>query len=1762
MRKQFNPIETSRKIAQRYKSYIKDTMRFDDPELNDQLAEILEGKSFVSKGPFLEATPPYTKGKTPRELADEGLLCRSLLEIDEIKPDRTLYAHQEAAIRMANAGKNYAVVTGTGSGKTECFLIPIIDDILREFDVDGPSAGVRAMILYPMNALANDQLKRLRKMLKGTDITFGRYIGNTEWTEARGQRQWDIENPDSKEGKLPNELVSRETMRKTPPNILLTNYSMLEYLLLRPEDAPLFSGAFGGTWRHIAIDEAHMYSGTLGTEIAYLLRRLKARIAFDSGKTPKLRCYATSATIGTDQADGAAKVAKFAEDLFGEPFDHDPSGEIAVITSTQDSPLAGVGETWGPMPLGAWPRLANAIGPDGAFDGEAAAAVISEYREEPPTAISEAESPEKAVGSILISEKNAVKVIGRISSGLVDLTDADEISTIGVDGLSPDGEGCSTLSAMVEVLSAAKLPSGAPLLASRYHSFLRAPEGLYINLLHKRLVEVKITSQREADGCMTPVYEVAVCRRCGQTHVLGNIENDDECAWLNPRHDGTDADDDFRPRTYFRVILDNPEEEIEAEEKAAWLCPACGSLHDAKGGGDHRFAHAECERIQVAMASGEADGNLKCHRCGYGSSIAIQPLKVSPETAGSLVCYDLARDVPAFERESGGDTAGDRRPIRRRTTATSSRPGNIICFSDRRQEAAFFAPAMDRIYGRFTKRQMIREAVAELGKCRASDISRWIAETGIKRHPVYEFEGASTEIARRDRSDAWVLDEMVSTDKRNGLEGLGALMVKPEPIESLMDDDEIVAYIEDEALPGLPKWVGTADYKALLLMCVETIRDRNGIAWPEGALNHKEAKGREQLVVKGNTVNKSSEEIAFVGLPTGPENSRSRFVRKYAEAVHGCKVNREQACLILENIFDTLRELLEVASDDEQITDSENRYAVKCGDGFYLNRNLWTFRIPGANDSFFRCEKCGALSHFDTNGVCRTAKCDGAMVETTAQEIAGYRSHHSSLYHDAPLPLRVEEHTAQLSSDEARDVQRDFIKGDVHVLSCTTTFELGVDVGDLRAVFMRNVPPTTANYAQRAGRTGRREGMPGFAVTYAKLTPHDIEHYRDPEKIIKGETLAPACYLENETIAIRHVFAIALSQFFRDTYVEGEIDYSKKFSDFLSISRDNPPMLGELRDYFEKHAEEVGGQIACVLGDSPVSDSPLIGISEGRWIDELAAEGTGRLAVAHALLRDSYAKLDKAIREAASLDKPTGALSQHRDNLVSRKTIAVLAEGGVLPKYGFPTDVVELHLREQEQSKRQQLQLSRGLRQAIREYAPGAEVVAGKRLWRSTGVRRPNKKLGKLPSYYFGVCPTCESFVWSIEDDTREFECPSCKTTVKCHERMLIPLYGFEGRLVENRRLGDTRPKTAGYVKVHFSQSWKGSTAENVTLPGGIVSCRYERNGRLCATNKGPEGRGFDGCKTCNAMTPRGGDLEHESWCKCKEAPIPYHALAADFQTDVLEMTFKPYTEPSGLGMEAWRSLMWAIATSAASLLQIPEGEISATTYWNYSEQRMSILLYDDVPGGAGRVVRLQKLLPELLETALRRVSDCSCGEDSCCYGCLCSYLNQREQPSLSRGKAKVLLEAILTPSPDGAACDGQCRDFPGDPRERASSGLTADFSSVLIDDDFASVCGLAAIGSSKEWISLMNGLRELSSGLNLEVPGKDVEFSLAGDGAGEPAMAALAWRKAKVALLDEGGIEQFDEDFGSTWKSDPTWKVFAVGSCTAAEIVAAVKEA
>lgn len=330
----FNPAKAADEIKKEYIGYISTTFHFRNQNLQKKLLEELD--KTVSNGPFVEIKDSFKSGKSIDELIDKGTLSPLFRDLEKIKKydpklpvSRPLYLHQEKAIENIVAGKNVVVSTGTGSGKTNCFLIPVINELLREKENGQLNDGVRAIFIYPMNALANDQIKGLREILMAyPDIRFGVYNGGTENREADAialyEAMYANERYPELRRRLPNEEVSRDRMKERPPHILFTNYAMLEHMLFRPGDDTIFTNS---NFKFVVLDEAHVYAGATGIETAFLMGRLKGRL--NGERKPQF--ILTSATLGDGSETSNKRVVQFAEQLTGCNFYIDD-----IITADRD----------------------------------------------------------------------------------------------------------------------------------------------------------------------------------------------------------------------------------------------------------------------------------------------------------------------------------------------------------------------------------------------------------------------------------------------------------------------------------------------------------------------------------------------------------------------------------------------------------------------------------------------------------------------------------------------------------------------------------------------------------------------------------------------------------------------------------------------------------------------------------------------------------------------------------------------------------------------------------------------------------------------------------------------------------------------------------------------------------------------------------------------------------------------------------------------------------------------------------------------------------------------------------------------------------------------------------------------------------------------------------------------------------------------------------------------------------------------------------
>jgi len=294
-----NPLAQSEFISKEFSNYVRSTFLLKNEKYNDDFSKELQN-SILTKGPFLKLELPFEKSSSINDLIKSGKVSKSFNKITSIDPHQTLYKHQYDALNRINEKSNIVVTTGTGSGKTEAFLYPILNELFKKIEINGSLSGIQVILLYPMNALVNDQLERLRKLLSDIpEITFGFFTGDTPENYYRSNRERYINEQFQKDEIKPpiNEKLTRDEVRLSPPNILITNYSMLEYLLVRPKDSAILNTETLSDWSFMVLDEAHSYRGILATEVSHLLKRLQVF----AGRTPQF--ILTSATLGNTEED-------------------------------------------------------------------------------------------------------------------------------------------------------------------------------------------------------------------------------------------------------------------------------------------------------------------------------------------------------------------------------------------------------------------------------------------------------------------------------------------------------------------------------------------------------------------------------------------------------------------------------------------------------------------------------------------------------------------------------------------------------------------------------------------------------------------------------------------------------------------------------------------------------------------------------------------------------------------------------------------------------------------------------------------------------------------------------------------------------------------------------------------------------------------------------------------------------------------------------------------------------------------------------------------------------------------------------------------------------------------------------------------------------------------------------------------------------------------------------------------------------------------
>lgn len=1587
----FNPITAAENIKNEFIDYISTLFHISDKEYASQFVEELRKENVVSKGPYLDITDSYKTGKKLKDLIEEGEVSPLFEKLEgdipdgekEIQLKRNLYLHQEMAVRKTNENKNLIVTTGTGSGKTECFIIPIINHLLREKEKGTLSSGVRAILIYPMNALANDQMKRLRNLLKNyPDITFGVYNSSTKQDEQTGITEYGKIYKDSNGHPLKplkNEVISRDKMQTEPPNILVTNYAMLEYMLLRPKDDKVFSGA---KLRFIVLDEAHIYRGSTGMETALLLKRLKARVS-----VPENILYIlTSATLGGKESDD--DIVRFAGTLCNSDFE--PGN---IIRSYPAEPVY-CGEI-ADIPLLMYKDLFDPNKP------------LNEIAEDYGMTIKDGQTDEEFLYELclkdikyrelrrIVRRPKTIPEITREMRESFDVTEQDIVNIIAIASKASKNK--------------------SPLIKARYHMFAKALEGAYITLgYEKKLMLTRNSVIYERDEARA-VFECAVCDDCGRIAVAGR-EVDRKLKFQN---------NTFAQETEYYLLRSEQETDFESEEDDGehagligkndyLLCSKCGAVIHESLRSDPACICGMENYVRVRKAQ-----NNKCPSCSFGH---LKTFYLGYDAATAVLGTSLFEELPESEKVLTSKKPEPERSLFRPTKAVRKpsmikRKRQFLSFSDSRGEAAFFASYMTASYKEFLRRRGIWHIVEKNKENMAAapwEIKDFVNELTAYFDTCRTFaepgDNGSENLTAVSRKNAWiaVLNEMVNARRSTSLTAMGVIKFN-------------YKYNTEDIMGGVAETYGqnVRDVKALFDLLVMDIVYHGALAGEcdltDDEKNYIFYTSRPKRVKKCKDPDRDKKNSYIAGW--------SASYRKNGNLIKNGRVKRVMKVLELDEA--DANSLLQIYWDEvlyEHLSHS--------GDNeFYFSTEQFTIGAGTSDIPIYECDVCGRTTMINCKDMCTTIKCEGHLRNVTHEALIS-RNHYAKLYSSSLMqPLHIKEHTAQLGREEQQRYQEMFVNKEINALSCSTTFEMGVDVGDLETVYLRNMPPSPANYVQRAGRAGRGRNAAAFSLTYAKLGSHDFTYYKHPENMITGKIGVPLLAVKNEKVILRHIFAVALSDFFEK---QPEV-YNSNNADVI--------LNGDGWERLCQYLKSKPAALKKLLQMSVPEDMhAVMGINDYTWTDALiGTDGIMTLAVEEFRSTVCYYERERRelieqgnTQEAAAVEKKLWAFRRGKDDNRGRnELIEFLVRNNILPKYGFPVDTVELYQNMNTASSDKKLQMVRDLQLAISEYAPDAQVVADGKLYTSRYIRKLPQTTGQeWETAYIAQCKNPSCMTWNHRVRKPELTGEEC---VACHENIEFKAWK---QAIEPRRgfIADPKPTDVPMRKPERSYRsedfYIGDSQRQVIQKysfvmddGNELQMETSINDSLmviCSDD-------FYVCPHCGYAESSTENLEDKSfnryqktldkkhitpWGKRCEVKLQKYKLCHVFKTDVVRIIFMTRQAAK---QDVMLSAMYALLEGLSVVLDIERNDIKGCLHKvGYNDGLVySIVLYDAVPGGAGHVRRMATedgaVFSRVVREAISITKGCNCSPS--CYSCLRNYYNQKIHDRLDRKLAYEFLE-------------------------------------------------------------------------------------------------------------------------------------------------------
>jgi len=1613
--------------------YIKSQYFSKSPQLLSALGDTLDTQDVLWKAPYVELPVLYKSATGGIEGANIPQWLKGFLNAladNRLGVFKTPFAHQVEALEQAMVGNDLFVSTGTGSGKTECFMWPLISKLCAEAMGSRRSwnrRGVRAIVMYPMNALVADQISRLRRII-GTDKfhdifnetvggdvrrpQFGMYTGRTPYPGPSSDDKQDRDLAKSlkrllpkgedddihasllKEGKIPAkrdlpffieelrsgrhvtnendaELITRFEMQRTCPDILITNYSMLEYMMLRQREEGIWTAT--KAWLNetpenkllFIIDEAHMYRGASGGEVALLIRRLFHKLGIDRDK---VQFILTTASMPRQSEEDKQAVRDFANQLtsldkgsfhyiFGA-FEQPEHTEAVELESQRF--LDWVDAEGNESTLCSLYRFWENIAPKLRSLSEAGAWMYDNLKRF---------APFQKLYSVCCGSACAI----------------DEIASA-VFPYMPLAQSEQAAYALLSIASYAKNQAGESLFPLRLHMIFRGLRGVYA------CTNPQCPSTQKVDGigrifiqdsiyqcpdCGGAIHELINDRRCGALFFKAYITEATSKVFCW-RHPGLYFDENsmreiqlFIPAQgeCFRGTSENPIKPCYLDSQSGFLYFDDDSI--AKRSGVIKLYYGE----KIDKKRPHILTFATCPHCRHQFN---RRQLTTFSTKGNQSFYNLVKAQFNAQPPVASKSNREKYPNEGR---------KVLLFSDSRQRAARLALDMSDASDDQAMMQLFMLAIHATDTyedCTLDDLYGYIVMEAAKRRlQLFHgdcrdkfFEDCQSTIKAMEskvrRGKEYRPNKKFDTAPKKMHEHLIRLFCGSfntlydtalswvEPAEELLDDaldaleDQGINVTADEFISFFSAWI------------MDIFSQR-------GALGHQIDDERREDALKA---------VRSYGLKK--DWTFSTALRK----IMGWKKDSPELAKWKHVLHDWF------------IDGSDDHYYIQLSKVKARN---------GLEHNWLRCDRCSELTPFILYGKCPTCGHD-KLHELSTQEVDSmsfWRGPVVSAIEGSEIHLiDTEEHTAQLSHKDQRDSLwskteqyemrfQDLLDENevpVDVLSCTTTMEVGIDIGSLVAVGLRNVPPMRENYQQRAGRAGRRGAGLSTIVTFSEDGAHDTRYFKNPTDMFRGSPRRPWIDTDSEKLLCRHISLVAIYEFLRTKSKDidateavefFEADYSgmQAFLESFSIERFNSLIYA------------CSEQFSCVCKEQ---------LLEG--LDELNSK---RLAHPE--------------------------LFEGNEVTPGKSLLDALYEEGIIPTYSFPKNVVSVFTDKH--------RVDRGLDIAISEYAPGRAIVVDKNTyligglyytgseWRQGTFYSPAKSFMSDGNYVKEVF-SCECGWFGLQDDLLNESCPLCRSAVT-HDLPMVRPWGFAP--VDGKASAQAQAEEV----YSFAQAPEYSALPSSNDMYQVHEFQHLRiakreNQRVIMRNRGPGDKGFMICSDCGAATPGEDDKAFKDArgklmgrpyasryrnASCKHTNHDNYSLGFDFITDMLVMEIKLDCQIVNVSRDetpwikrAAQSLAEALRLQASHLLDIEFTELNVGYRLREIDGThfVDVYMYDNLSSGAGYSSTIADRISELLSETKTFLEQCVC--DSACQDCLKHYQNQTHHFVLDRYAALEML--------------------------------------------------------------------------------------------------------------------------------------------------------